>query len=177
MLIAQIVGIVGLFIIFAIFQFDNRRTILRLQLVSGLVWALHYILLGALTGAFMNGVAAGRNYFFEKYRDKSAVLWVSLTVFIIAGVISWKDWSSILPIIGMCFGTLAVWQRDPRRIRFLMLFVSPLWFTYNIIIGSYPGLVGDGITFISVLIGIYRFDIRRQPELATVPVITRTRPS
>ncbi len=170
MLAAQLVGLIGLIVVFAVFQFDNRRTILRLQIASSLIWALHYFLLGALTGSLMNGLLAGRNYFFDKYPGMRITLSVSLLVLITAGLLSWNDWSSILPILGSSIGTIAVWQKNPRHIRFSMLFVPPLWFVYNAINGSYPGMIGDTITFVSVLIGIYRFDIRHQPEVAPVPV-------
>jgi hypothetical protein len=171
MLTAQLVGIAGICLLFATFQFNNRRTILRIQIASGLVWAVHYLLLGALTGALMNGLLSGRNYFFEKYRGKRIILWISLAVLLSAGLLSWKDWSSILPILGSSIGTIAMWQKKPTHIRLLMLAVPPLWFVYNAINGSFPGMLGDTVTFTSVLVGIYRFDIRRQPEPATVSVL------
>jgi hypothetical protein len=169
MIWAQVVGIFGLAVLLLIFQFNDRRIILRLQALSGLIWALQYILLGAYTGAVMNFLMSVRNYLFEKYGHKTYVFWVSLAAIVGSGLMTWADWSSVLPTVASVIATVAVWQKRPRRIRFMMLVVPPLWFAYNVIHGSYPGMIGDTITFCSLLIGIYRFDIRKK-QGATVPV-------
>lgn len=157
--LAQIVGGFGILSLIAIFQFNKRRTILRLQLVSGLIWTLHYILLGALTGAGLNFLMSVRNYLFERYRKRMAAYWVMILVFTAATLISWKNWTSILPYIGVVISTTSMWQNKPSHIRWIFAFVPLFWFAYNFLNGSYPGMLGDIITFCSILVGIYRFDV------------------
>lgn len=180
MIWAQLVGVVGICILIAVFQFNNRKIILRLQLVSGLVWALHYILLGAFTGAAMNALMSLRNYVFEKYRHNGWMFWISVAVIVMAGLLTWRDWSSVFPLIASIVATIAVWQKNPRHIRFLMIFVPILWFCYNYLNGSYPGMVGDTVTFVSLLVGMYRFDIRKhqdmtKPRVRSLAVSGKTR--
>jgi hypothetical protein len=158
-LIAQLVGIVGIGLLVATFQVNKRRSMLRIQMLSGLVWVVHYVLLGALSGAGMNFLVAVRNFLFDRYQKQSWVFVVVIIGFVIVAILAWKNWTSILPLIGSLLGTLAFWQKNPRTIRFLSISVSPFWFAYNLLNGSYPGMVGDSVTFASVLVGIYRFDI------------------
>lgn len=159
MLWVQLIGLVGVGLLLVMFQVNNRRTILRIQMASSLIMALHFTLLGATTGAAMNLLRVTRNFFFIKYRDRKWLLPVALAVFAAAGVLTWHDWTSILPVIGAAIGTTALWQNNPRYIRFLSILVPPFWFVYNFLHGSYAGMLGDTVTFSSVLTGIIRFDV------------------
>lgn len=159
MTLALLIGLIGVGLTILTFQINNRSLMLRVLAASCLVWVLHYILIGALTGAGMLLLAALRSYLFERYRHLNRVLWVMFAALILATVITWKNWTSILPLIGMILATIAVWQKSPRRIRLLSLTYAPFWVTYNLLNGSYPGMAADLIAFTSVLIGIYRFDV------------------
>jgi Bacterial inner membrane protein len=163
MLLAQAIGFIGVGLLVLAFQFNHRQTILRLQLISGLVWATHFFLLGAATGAAMNLLMAGRNYAFDRFRHQRGIFWCLLLVIVGVGLLTWSNWTSSLPLVAGIISTIAVWQKNPRAIRFLSLGVPPLWFAYNLLNGSYPGMAGDTITFCCLLIAIYRFDIRRKP--------------
>lgn len=172
MIWAQLIGLVGVALIVATWQFNKRKTILRVQLLASLVWTLHFILLGAHTGAAMNFMMAVRNYAFDRYRRKQWVFWLFMVLITAAGVITWQNTTSILPLVATLIATTAVWMKKPHHIRWLMLAVPPLWFTYNAFSGSYAGMLGDTVGFIAVLAGIYRFDIRKNLALrpATVKV-------
>ncbi len=176
MTLALFIGLIGVGLTMLTFQVNNRSVMLRILAASCLVWVLHYMLIGALTGAGMLLLAAVRSYLFERYRHLDRVLWVMFVALIIATVVTWKNWTSILPLIGMVLATIAVWQKNPRHIRLLSLTYAPFWVTYNLMNGSYPGMAADMIAFTSVLIGIYRFDVlpmlhakqERTAELAEV---------
>jgi len=47
-------------------------------------------------------------------------------------------------------------------IRRFALISPPLWFMYNVILGSYPGMIAEAVMFVSNMVGIYRFDILKQ---------------
>jgi Bacterial inner membrane protein len=155
-----IFGALGIACIIAIFQFNKRQTILRIQLLSGIFWVLHYIFLGAYTGATMNFLSVVRNYLFEHYRKSMYAFWFMLAAYTIAVMVTWHGVISLLPYTAMMIATIALWQKNPRTIRFMYLAVPLFWFTYNTIIHSYPGMIGDTITFVSLVTGIWRFDIK-----------------
>ena len=176
MLLAQFVGLVGILLLIAIFQVNDRKAILRLQVVSCLVWAFYYVLLEAYTAAGLITLGAIRSYFFEHYRDKEWFYPITIVAFALATLVTWENWTSMLAFVGIVLATTALWQRNPRAIRMLSLTVTPFSLTYNYLGGSYLGVVGDLVTFSSVIIAIWRFDLmpyirqRKQQSAAAEPI-------
>lgn len=81
-----------------------------------------------------------------------------IAAFLIASILTWQGQISVLPMMGMVSGTIAFWQKEARLVRLIGILSPPLWFTYNIIVGSYPGMITEVIILSSNLIGVYRFD-------------------
>lgn len=166
-ILIQAVGFVAVLFVFLSFQKNKRINILILMLVGLLIFTVYYVLLQAYIGAIMNLIEAGMVFVaYKKETQKWAQhkLWpfVFIAVFIIAGILNAKSWVDFLPIAAQIMGTIAVWQTKPRAIRFIMLVPRPLWFTYNLTVGAYAGMVAEIIIFISVVIGIIRFDILKK---------------
>lgn len=159
-LTAQLVGFVAVGFSLAVFQVNNRKTMLTLTIVAGLFWTCHFYLLGAATGSAMNLIGSARSYIFRKQSAKQS--FVSLVffclLFIVVTVITWQGIESLLPLGGMLAGSYAFWQINPKRIRAFALIAPPLWFTYNLIVGSYAGVLIEVINVGSNVLGIYRFD-------------------
>lgn len=175
MLVAQIVGVIGLVLLIATFQVNTRKKMLRFQMASALAWTVHFLLLGAYTGAAMNLVTAVRNVVFIRYRRVQWVFWVMLVVAVAITALTFKNWTSLLPTVACIAGTIAAWQMNPMIIRAVALTGPPLWFVHNFFNGSYPGMIADSIAFGSVLVGMWRFDItprlrRRQTALQELPI-------
>lgn len=173
MLMAQIVGFVGIVMLIAIFQVNDRKKILQLQIISCLVWTLYYVLMGAYTGAALIFLGAVRCYLFANYREKEWILQLTIAAMAIATLITWESWYSLFALLGMILATTALWQKNPQAIRTISLFVTPFWLTYNYLSGSYFGIVGDLVTFASLAIGVWRFDVipylqRRKQQAAEV---------
>ncbi len=134
------------------------------MLVGLLLFVVHYSLLGAWTGALMNFIEAWVVFVAYKKETESWAkqkFWpyIFIIIFIAAGLLTFKTSIDFLPILAQIFGTMAVWQKNLRVIRFIMLVPRPLWFFYNLIVGSYAGMVTEIFIFISIVIGIVRFDI------------------
>lgn len=178
MLLVQLIGFIAVLGAFFMFLANNRHMMLRIHVLSSLLWALHYFLLGAPTGAAVNILRAGRDYAFDRYRNLKWIYPISLGLLVLVAILSWHDWTSIFPIIATVIGTTALWQKSPRKIRYFSLFVPPFWFAYNVTNGSIAGMVNDLIIFSSVVVGIYRFDVhpkirRRKPVLQEIEVVER----
>ena len=105
-IVAQGIGMGGL--VFAIFSFQNnkRNLILFFLGMAQLFFIFHFALLGVWTAAAMNIVGSTRTFFFifrgrKKWTDSNAIMYIFLCLFLIAGVISWQSWLSIVPIMAM----------------------------------------------------------------------------
>lgn len=164
LLLAQLIGGMGIALLIATFQVDNRSVILRLQVVSCLVWALYYFLMGAYSGAGMVLLAALRSFLFERYRDHEWLLEFFIVIYAAMTIAVWTGPTSILPFFGILLATIALWQQKPKTIRMVSLTPTIFWLPYNFLSGSYMGMAGDLVTFTSVLIAVMRFDVI--PQLA-----------
>ena len=91
--------------------------------------------------------------------DGNCVMYVFICLFLMAGILSWQNWLSILPIAAMIMETVGLWQKSPRRIRFIVFVPHPVWLIYNFIHGSYPGVLTEIFVITSLVAGIIRFDI------------------
>ena len=163
-LIAQGIGMVGL--IFAIISFqNNKRNLILLFLgMAQMCFIVHFALLGVWTASAMNVVGTTRTFFFmlrgrKKWMDSDIIMYVFVCLFLMAGILSWQNWLSILPIMAMAVETIGVWQKAPRKIRFIVIIPRPMWITYNISHHSYAGVLTEVFVITSLVTAIIRFDI------------------
>src|SRR5687767_493254 len=101
-LIAQLVGCVALLFSVAIFQYNKRNSMLRLGMIAGAIYALHFFLLGAYTGSAMNLIGSIRSYIFFKTKPDKRHRWILFSFITIAAIstyITWQGWISTLPFI------------------------------------------------------------------------------
>ena len=164
-LLAQFFGFVGLALALSIYQVNKRKNMLRINIAAASLYTIQYVLLGAYTGAALNVIGGTRNYTFYKVSPNKKHYWVFyIFIFIsVAGtVLTWQGPISILALLGSVCGTFSIWQKKPKYIRRWALLSPPLWFTYNLISGSYPGMLGEIIMLTSNLIGEYRFDTKNR---------------
>ena len=167
----QGIGYLALLFIIWSFQKNSRVKLLLLMLVGLVLFVVHYALLGAWIGSLMNLIELAMVFVaFKKETDawaqKKFWLYVFIALFIAAGAFTAKSLVDFLPVIAQIFGTIAVWQTNPRAIRFIMLAPRPLWFIYNLAVGSYAGMTTEVFILLSILIGIVRFDILGRSEKA-----------
>lgn len=168
--VIQGIGYLALLFVLLSFQKNKRVTILLLMLVGLILFVIHYGFLNAWTGALMNLVEAG--VVFVSYKKETDLwakhrFWLDIFVvtYVVAGIITAKSFIDFLPIVAQVFGAIAVWQKNPKAIRFLMLIPRPLWFIYNFTVGSYAGMTAETLILASVLIGIIRFDILKKKKI------------
>ncbi|HZJ75875.1 MAG TPA: YgjV family protein [Clostridia bacterium] len=170
--IAQIIGFIGAFTYFLVFQMKKRSSILAINILAGMIFVVHFTMIGAYTGAAMNVVCALRCtiYYFSdrKWAKSKAWLAVFIGVSVVLGVLTWGDIYSIFPLMAMVITSISFWLKKESHIRLLTLPTQPGWMIYNIHNNSISGLLTDIVIFSSILIAIIRYDIikRKKPEAA-----------
>lgn len=163
-ILTQGIGYLALLFVILSFQRKSRNQLLFIMLMGVALFVVHYAMLGAWAGSLANLIEAGIIFIAYKKETKTwakSVLWLYLAfaAYAIAGIFTVKEWMDVLPIIAQAFGAIAVWQKNARAIRFLMLIPRPLWFTYNLVVGSQAGVITEVLILGSVLVGIVRFDV------------------
>ncbi len=160
-------GVGGLALFFAVLspQFKKRSLILLSLIVGLILWVVHYSLLNAWTGAVMNAIEAAVVFVsFQKdtkaWAQRKFWLYVFVIIYIGTGIATGINFVNFLPIVAQIIAAIAVWQNKPRHIRLISLLPQPLWFTYNLIVGSYAGMVAEVFIAVSIVTGIIRLDLK-----------------
>ena len=77
---------------------------------------------------------------------------------ILALIFTWAGWISILPVAANIAATIGGYTHNPRKIRVAGMFInSPLWIIYDILVGSWAGILDEIVTEASMIISIIRY--------------------
>ena len=157
---AQILGIIGIAVSFFIYIARKRSTILLCKFSCDVIWAAHYFLIGAWSGAALNVLAMARETVFFNKRKKwaSSRLWMYLFagLTLLSGILTWEGPTSLLPAVGSVCAVISFWCTKPVNIRLLAIPAQGLWIIYNVIHRSIPGGISSGLQLLSVMLGLAR---------------------
>ena len=176
--VAQIFGIIGMLFNLLVFQQKTHKGVLICQFFAAVTFGANYFMLGAFVGGMLNVVGALRAvvFFFKEKTDANNINW--LIIFILAFASSYPTTFCVLgtqptvrnliieslPVIAMVIITVSLRLGAAKAVRFMGLFSSPLWLTYNIFTGSIGAIASEIMNLISMVIGIFRFDIKRKKK-------------
>ena len=177
-LFAQILGFIGMTLNLISFQLKEQKKLIRLQFFSSIVFACHYLLLGAITGCILNVVGIARAFVYSNKEQPWAKtkLWLYgfcaayFAVYILTFAAFGKEPTvyylllELLPVIGMVCTTIGFYLKNAAQVRKLALMNTPTWLTYNLFNRSIGGALTEIFCFISVVVGILRLDIRKKSE-------------
>lgn len=164
---AQIVGFIGIITGAIIYQQKTRKGLMIMKLISDVIWALHYILLGAYSGMAICVLAVFRELIFMnrgKYKWASLIIWPIIFASAALGTaaLTWNGPISILPAVASATSVIAFWIGKPRLSRTLAFPIASEMVIYDIFNGSYAGIINEAIGITSAIIGIIRLDIKRK---------------
>jgi hypothetical protein len=164
--IAQIVGLFALACIVLSFQLNERKKLIFVQMIGMLLFAVHFALLGAYTGLVMNILCAVRA---AVYYDRSKkwvrsplcpALFAALSLGI--SIVTWSSPWSILPGVGTALTSVSTWLSTPKLIRRVGLPASPAWLVYDIVSGSYTGVLNECFVMASIIVAMIRYDLPKK---------------
>ena len=160
-LFIQGIGFVGTLLFFVSFQCRTNRTLFRVQFLSYLCYTAHLLLLGAVTGAVsyiintFRSVCLGSRLKFAQRNEMCAIICLMQ---IAALIFTWSGWLSLLPVAANIAATIGGYTHNAQKIRIAgMAINSPLWIIYDIIVGSWAGILDEVVSEISMAISIWRY--------------------
>ena len=172
---AQIFGIIGMIFNLLVFQQKTHKGVTLCQFFAAVTFAANYLMLGAFVGGILNLVGAFRAavFYFKDKTHANHVVW--LIIFILAFASSYPLTFlafgtkpsvqnliiEVLPVIAMIIITVSLRLGSAKAVRFMGLFSSPMWLTYNVFSGSIGAIASEILNLISMVVGIIRFDIKR----------------
>lgn len=168
-IIGQGFGIVAIILGFLTYQMKSKKGLLIIQLLTCMVFVVHYFLIGAIPACALNFVATLRNFVYY-HKDKkifSSKYYPYIFALIMAfmGVLSWQNIYSLLVIAGLVINTICVSFKDPQFVRKSILVSSPLVLVYDVIAFSIGGIVYESVVIVSSIIGIIRYRKVKENEL------------
>ena len=167
-IIATIVGAFAAVIFVTSYQCKSRKWILLLGAVSRALFIAQYVLLGAFSGAVLDLIAilaavlAGRKHTPILQKLLVPIVITIHTAILVTSVLLYRHWYDIFVLLATTFCVAALWFTRERIIRYVSLCGSPCWLVYNISSKAYFSAISDTFAIISLLIAIWRYDIRRK---------------
>lgn len=160
-ILVQLVGFIGTGLFFLSFQCRENRNLFRVQLFSYFFYTLHLLLLGAVTGGASYIINGLRSFCLQSKWEfaKSNGMCVILCCLQIAAMgLTWSGWLSVLPVAANIASTIGGYTRNPQKVRIAGMFInSPLWMIYDIIVGSWAGILDELVSELSMAISVIRF--------------------
>ncbi len=169
---AQAVGLAAMAFNILSFQCKTQKGVLGFQLFGSILFAVNYLMLGALVGGILNMVGIVRALVYlnkEKLRsDRPIFLCLFVAAFLASYVSTFTVFgkeptafhlvTELLPVIGMTAATVGFTLSDAAAVRRLGLIGSPCWLVYNLIAGSLGAILCEVLSLASILIGMLRLD-------------------
>lgn len=159
--VIQIIGLIGTFLFFISFQCKSNKNLFRVQFVSYLCYTFHLLLLGSITGGIsyilntIRSLCLGSQN--EKLKSKKMCMLIC-TLQLVGMAFTWSGWISMLPVMANIAATNAGYSNNARKIRLAgMLINSPLWIVYDLIVGSWAGILDEVVSELSMIISIIRY--------------------
>lgn len=157
-----IVSILSIFLYVMSVQFKEKRKILITQIGASLCYLIVYVIKGAWSGVAIEILEELKNIIFikiEKHNKKIPifVLAIFLLSLVIVSIIFYDGLFSLLPLAINLLLFTSTYFKNPKAIRYAMLFAGIMWAIYNISISAYIILIGNLLEVISAIISIIRF--------------------
>ena len=152
----QLIGIIAwLLIVFSYYR-KNTDKILYFQIISTILWCIHYFLLGAYSGLFICVFEVIRDSLYYKTDKDDYIFLGSIPIYILYGIISYSGIVELLPIFSSTIDGFTLTKK--KKIVVIGAVISyTIWVIYDIAVKSYSGAFTDGIVVLSN-ISILLFD-------------------
>ena len=152
----QLIGVAAFIFLFISYFMKDKEGILVMQIISYLIFSIHYLMLGGFTGSLMEMVCAASSFLNYKNINNKKIYSIILSIVIIlVGIISFNHWYSIIPIITCLITPLCLIYGNSKVIRFSGLIAAFGWGLYSFFVHSYAGVCSDIVLFIFIIISIY----------------------
>ena len=120
----------------------NRRSFLKLQLLTNVLYGAQYALLGAFSGVASNAVSVAKYTVFlhdnrQNCENNKCTLLVFLGLSLAVGLCFLNGAYTVVPIITTLLFTFAAWQKSEVRLRAIAVLCCALWVWYNLSVRAY----------------------------------------
>ena len=156
----QIIGFIAWILLALSYYRKDTNHILVFQIISTILFCLHYLLLGAYSGLLICVYEVIRDYSYYKTDKDNYIFIGSVIVYIVSAIITFTTVLDVFPYIAsMIDGFFLTKKRVVVVIGAIVTYT--LWLIYDLYAKSYSGAITDGIIIIS---NLYILIFRKDPE-------------
>ena len=156
----QLIGFVAWILLALSYYRKDTNHILVFQIISTVLFCLHYLLLGAYSGLLICVYEVIRDYSYYRTDKDNYIFIGSVIVYIISAIITFTTILDLFPYIASMIDGFFLTKK--RVIVVLGAIVTyTLWLIYDLYAKSYSGAITDGIIIIS---NLYILIFRKDPE-------------
>ena len=160
-LIGQLIGFLGIALFIASYQIFDKKKLLIVQSLATGAMALQYILIGAYSGFALDLICILRNIIYcnreKKYLSGRWIPYALAVIMAVVSSFSWDGYHSLFIIAGLMLNTVCLGVCDSQNLRKSILISCPLILTYDAVELSISGMINEGMSTISAIIGIVRY--------------------
>lgn len=174
--IGQAIGIAGMFFNVISFQGKKARSVMLMQFCAASLFAISYFMIGAVGAGMLNAIAIARAAVYankEKcHADKTAWLVIFIVLYIASYILTFTAFAKaptafnfiieVLPVIALTVTTVGFKLQNAKIIRRFGIVNSVCWLIYNIINFAIGGILCEVFCLISIFIGMFRLDRKRE---------------
>ncbi len=183
-IIAYIFSIGAMIALFVMAQQKSKLKLLLFKLIADACWVVHYFILGALGGVIPNLVGIFREICFSK-REKSKffskiyipIFFISINL--ILGFFTFKEPINIIPIVASMLATIALWQKNPKLTKYLLLPVCLTFFAYDLLINpmSITGAINESSSIVSIVLYLIKEKTKMNQTIFTADFVSSKTPT
>lgn len=159
-IVSQIFAFVAFLLSLIAFHRKKKESIFKTLMLGNVLDMIHYLLLGAYSGCITKVIAFLRNEIIvlkekNKKYDKTTVLVLLLIIYLISGILTYKNIYSVLPILSAMIYLYVVWNGNALAVKKIGFYCYFLWLIYNICVFSIVGIISSAVSIISTFIAVY----------------------
>ncbi len=161
----QLLGIVAWLLIVLSYYRENTNKILVFQIISTVLWCLHYYFLGAYSGLFICIFEVIRDSLYYKTDSDDYIFLGSIPIYILYGFFTYSGIIELLPILSSTIDGYTLTKKK-KIVVFGAVVSYTLWVIYDIAVKSYSGALTDGIVCLSnISILIFNKDLLKGKDI------------
>ena len=134
--IAQGIGLLGSAIVISAFAQKSDTRFKAFAVVGNIIFAIHFLMLGAYAGLFINLANAFRNGLSIKYKNHNSFVYVFIALYLVIGGLLYESLKDIFPIISGVVGSYGMYKLSGFKLRACFMISSGAWLVYGIIYKS-----------------------------------------
>ncbi len=160
-IVAQIIGAAAVAVYIMLYRSSDMKKVLKKKRLMDILWAVHYLLIGAPAAVITNSTNILRETVFinrDRVKIFASKLWlfVFLAIMWTGIILTWNDdWFSLAPAVASTIAIFSFWQKSVPVARVCGIIINCLSFSYNLHVMSYMGIVAEVLCFISTMSAIF----------------------